>query len=365
MMNKPRTVHRTLNYAAACAIATGLLFDLRDGAAQEPRTPMSRGPLPADEARVVEIFARAAPAVVFIFAPAVARPADQISPDLRGVAGTGVIWDEQGHIVTNAHVVGRIRRVTARFANGDLIPAMLVGTAQDFDLAVLRLERVPDGMQPISIGESEGLRVGQRAFAIGHPLALAPSLSSGVVSGVDRRLPIARGRDIDGVIQTDAAINPGNSGGPLLDSAGRMVGLNTAILSRTGGSEGLGFAIPIDTVNRIVPQLIRTGRVVRPGIGVQVADAEFARRHGVRGIVVIDVERGTPAQQAGLRGFDQTRQRPRDVITHVGETAVESVTEFARVLERVGVGREVELTLQRDGAERRVRVRITDIALQP
>ena len=363
MMDKSPTSWRALWWIAAFAI--GLAFQLRVGAAQEPRSPAPRGPLPADEARVVEIFAGASAAVVFIFSPSAARAADQIAPELRGVAGTGVIWDEQGHIVTNAHVVGRVRRITARFANGDLIPATLVGAAQDFDLAVLKLERVPEAMQPITIGASDGLRVGQRVFAIGHPLALGPSLSSGVVSGVDRRLPIARGREIDGVVQTDAAINPGNSGGPLLDSAGRMIGLNTAILSRTGGSEGLGFAIPVDTVNRVVPQLIRNGRIVRPGIGVQVADAEFARRHGVNGIIIIDVERGTPAQAAGLRGFDQVRQRPRDVITHIGEVAVESVTEFARTLERAGVGREVDLTVRRDGNERRVRVRITDIALQP
>jgi 2-alkenal reductase len=364
MIDKTITTGRALRMVLACAAALLSVAPLPLAAA-DPRPVAPRGPLSDEETRAVEIFARSAPSVVFIFAPVGGRAADPVATEARAIAGTGVVWDEAGHIVTNSHVIGRVRQITVRFGDGEMIRARLLATAQDFDLAVLKLESAPAGLRPITIGESAPLRVGQRVYAIGHPLALGPSLSSGVISGVDRRLPVARGREIEGVIQTDAAINPGNSGGPLLDSAGRMVGLNTAILSRTGGSEGLGFAIPVDTLNRIVPQLISSGRIVRPGIGVHVADAEFARRQGVNGIVIMEVERGTPAQAAGLRGFDQLRNRPRDVITRIGDVPVEGVSEFAREIERAGIGREVELTVRRGASERRVRVRVADIALPP
>jgi S1-C subfamily serine protease len=224
--------------------------------------------------------------------------------------------------------------------------------APDKDIAVLRIDAPGNRLQPIPIGTSKDLQVGQSVFAIGNPFGLDQSLTTGVISALGREIESVTRRPIQGVIQTDAAINPGNSGGPLLDSAGRLIGVNTAIYSPTGASAGIGFAIPVDTVNRIVAELIRYGKVTRPGIGVQIAEEQIADRLGVKGILVVDVVPGSAAAKAGIRPTrreDSGRVRLGDVITAVDGKKIESPNELFLLLENYKVGDVVNISLLRDG----------------
>ncbi len=214
---------------------------------------------------------------------------------------------------------------------------------------------------PIAIGTSDDLKVGQWVFAIGNPFGLDQSLTTGIISALKRRLPTSGGREITNVIQTDAAINPGNSGGPLLDSAGRVIGVNTAILSPSGTNAGIGFAIPIDSVNRVVPELIRRGSVPTPGIGIVAASEAVAARAGVQGVVIVRTSPGSSAARAGLRGMDPNTGKPGDVIVALDGKPVRGLADLIQELERVGVGKRVTLTVQRDGREIPVEVEVMDI----
>ncbi len=340
----------------AWSVAEEILYRVRAWDA-EPQPVLARGDLAEFERTAVALFEAAAPSVAYIFA--VQRSLSPFGGAAQG-AGSGFVWDRDGHIVTNYHVVAEADRVAVRLDGGEPVPARVVGRAPDYDLAVLRLEHVPRRLQPLPIGSSDDLRVGQATFAIGNPFGLSRSLTTGVVSALDRRLPTETGREIRGVIQTDAAINPGNSGGPLLDSAGRLIGVNTAILSGSGSSAGVGFAVPVDVVNRVVPQLIAGGRVARPGIGIAAAPEEIALRAGFEGIVIIEVIPGSPADAAGLRGVDQYG-RAGDVITAIEGVPVHSIAEMAEILDEVGIGDVVTLTVERDGRTRMVEVRVADI----
>ncbi len=216
--------------------------------------------------------------------------------------GSGFIWDEGGHIVTNYHVIKGADGAHVTLADHTTYRASLVGAAPDKDLAVLHIDAPKDKLVPIRIGNSTDLQVGQMAYAIGNPFGLDLTLTTGVISALGREIQSVTKRTIKNVIQTDAAINPGNSGGPLLDSAGRLIGVNTAIYSPSGSSAGIGFAIPVDEVNRVVPQLIKNGKVERPGLGVQVAHDQLARELGVqKGAVIVRAFRNSPAAKAGLR----------------------------------------------------------------
>ena len=247
----------------AYPIVQGLLF-----AETEKRLVTPRGDLAGYEITSTNVFESAAPSVVYIFSERRGRAMFGAEQPQQG-AGSGFVWDRAGHIITNQHVVEGADRVFVRFDSGEAAPATYVGGSRDHDLAVLRVSSSPVTLSPIPIGSSSDLKIGQFVFAIGNPFGLSRTLTTGIVSALDRRLPTQSGREITGVIQTDAAINPGNSGGPLLDSAGRLIGVNTAIISGTGSYSGIGFAVPVDTVNRIVPQIIRDGRPARPGIGIQ------------------------------------------------------------------------------------------------
>jgi 2-alkenal reductase len=213
----------------------------------------------------------------------------------------------------------------------------------------------------VALGSSRDLKVGQSAFAIGNPFGFDQSLTSGIISALKRRLPTSGGREIANVIQTDAAINPGNSGGPLLDSAGRLIGVTTAIFSPSGAYAGIGFAIPADVVNRIVPELIRSGRVPVAGIGILAADETAATRLGVSGVIVAEVLPGLPADQAGLRGINRATGAIGDVITEVNSQPVQRLADLTDELERVGVGNPVSLTLRRDGRAVSVSVPVVDV----
>jgi 2-alkenal reductase len=343
------------------AAAFILAFLAPAAAAQQPRPVAPRGPLLGLEQQVVDLFDQAAPSVVYIFRSA-GNHDQEPTPDRRGGSASGIVWDTEGHIVTNYHVVAGAPKLAVRLDSGQAVQATVVGTAPDYDLAVLRIAPPPRAtLRPIAIGSSADLRVGQFVFAIGNPFGLNRTLTSGVISALERRIPTGRGREVTGVIQTDAAINPGNSGGPLLDSSGRTIGLTTAILSQTGAFVGVGFAVPIDVVNRIVPVLIRDGRVSRPGIGV-LATEERPRNAGGDGVVIAEVTRGSPAEAAGLRGLDPENGAARDVVTQVNSVAVNTVEEMVREIARIAIGQNLTLTVRRNGQVRRVQVQVVDIA---
>ena len=328
--------------------------------ADEPRPVSPRASLAETEETATEVFRRISPSVAYIVTQT--SGGQFLRPDAESLgAGSGFVWDAAGHIVTNHHVVVGAERVGVRLAGDELLRAEVVGSTADYDLAVLRLVDNHESLQPIPIGSSSDLQVGQMTFAIGSPYGLSRTLTTGVISALDRRLPTGMSREIRGVIQTDAAINPGNSGGPLLDSAGRLIGVNTAILSRSGASAGIGFAVPVDIVNRIVPQIIRDGYVPRPGIGIITLPEELAAQIDVQGIVVADVSPGSPAEAAGLQGMDAATGRLGDVVTHINGKRVLSVPDLVAELTDTGVGNEAELTVQRDGETRDVTLTVTDI----
>ncbi len=320
--------------------------------ADRPRPVEPRGPLWPDEERAIRIFEMVAPSVVTV-----------VTEGARGQGGTGsgFAWDAAGHIVTNHHVVEGARSIAVVLDDGSVSRARLVGSAPWYDLAVLKLESPHLRPPPIALGSSADLRVGQTVFAIGNPFGLSRTLTQGIVSALDRRLPTAGGREVAGVVQTDAAINPGNSGGPLVDSAGRLIGVNTAILAPAGAYAGIGFAVPVDTVNRVVPELVRTGRVPLPGIGILVLPEELTARAGIRGVAVQAVVPGSPAARAGLRGTDLDRGRLGDVIVAVEGRPVRSLADLALELERVGIGGRARLEILREGRRLTVEVEVVDV----
>ncbi|MCU0229834.1 MAG: trypsin-like peptidase domain-containing protein [Acidobacteria bacterium] len=317
-----------------------------------------------DEQRDIELFRRTEPSVVYI--NSVALRQDPFSFDvtrIRQGTGSGFVWDRDGHVVTNFHVAEAGREMTVVLADRSEWPARVVGVAPDRDLAVLKIEAPSSALIPLPVGDSSGLLVGQRVYAVGNPFGLDNSLTVGVVSALGRELQSPSGRTIKDVIQTDAAINPGNSGGPLLDSRGRLIGVNTAIYSPSGANAGIGFAVPVDTVKRLVPQLIATGRAVQPGIGVSIlADAQ-ARRAGVQGVIVGEVQDGTPAARAGLVGLQRSRRgwALGDVIVGVNGQAVKSTDDLAQLLEETGVGNSARLAIEREGRRREVTVQLIDV----
>jgi S1-C subfamily serine protease len=330
-------------------------------AATTPRPIEPRGDLAELEKANIALFQRASPSVVQV----VGRVGNSnlLSQDSEGgvQSGTGFVWDGAGNIVTNNHVVAGVNDVAVRLSSGAVIAADIVGTAPIYDLGVIRLRDLSHLPPPIAIGSSAALQVGQFAYAIGNPFGLDQSLTTGVISALHRRLPTNGGREISDVIQTDAAVNPGNSGGPLLDSAGRVVGVNTAIISPSGSNAGIGFAIPVDVVNRVVPQLISKGRVPTPGIGIVTADEAAATRLGVEGLVVLRTVPNSPAARAGLRGINVSSGTLGDVIVSANGQPVHRLSDLTDQLEKVGVDRTIPITVNRDGQTVNLDVMVTDI----
>jgi S1-C subfamily serine protease len=326
----------------------------------EPRTVAPRAALLESERSVIALFHNAAPSVAYITTEVVQRSGWFVTA-AQG-AGSGFVWDSAGHVVTNNHVVEDARRVFVQLDAGDPIPATVVGRAPEYDLAVVKLSRPPKDLRPLPLGSSSDLQVGQSVYAIGNPFGLQRTLTHGIVSALDRELPTSGYREVAGVIQIDAPINPGNSGGPLLDSAGRLIGVNSAIRSASGSSAGVGFAIPSDLVNRIVPSLIARGRAPIPGIGIVPYPPEVVARAGIRGIVIESVRAGSSAARAGLRAANPRSNDLGDVIVAVNGRKVETPSQFANELDRVGIGRDAQLTIVRDGADRKLAVRVADIA---
>jgi S1-C subfamily serine protease len=318
-----------------------------------PRAVTSRGELSGDEKATIALFRQASPAVVNITAIGVQR--DFFTLNLYQIpqgTGSGFVWDSNGNVITNFHVIQNADAAQVTLADQSNWKARVVGVAPDKDLAVLRIDAPANKLHPIPLGTSKDLQVGQSVFAIGNPFGLDQTLTTGVISALNREIESVTRRPIQGVIQSDAAINPGNSGGPLLDSAGRLIGVNTAIYSPSGASAGIGFAIPVDTVNRIVPELIRSGKVIQPGMGIQIADEQIAQRLGVTGVLVVDVARGSAASKAGIqptRRDADGKLRLGDVITAVDGRKVATPNDLFLLLEKYKIGDGVTISLLRDG----------------
>ena len=330
-------------------------------AAIAPRPLTPRGDLAAFEKTTIAIFRQASPSVVHVYARA-GTPSLVMGGEEQLQTGSGVVWDDAGDIVTNNHVVAGGSGFGVRLTSGAFVPARLIGATPQYDLAVLRLERPRAMLHPLMLGSSANLQVGQSVFAIGNPYGLDQTLTSGIVSALHRRLTESEQVEISDLIQTDAPINPGNSGGPLLDSAGRMIGLNTAILSQSGASSGIGFAIPVDTINRVVPRLIKNGTVPTAGIGIVSANPAAAAELGVNGVIVLRVLPGSPAAEAGLRGVDPVSGTVGDIITAVNGQAVNTIAELSADLEGVGIGNAATLAVERNGTTRTVKLNVVDVS---
>ncbi len=326
------------------------------GLTSSPRSITARGELALDEKNTIEIFEQASPAVVYI-----STSKRVINPWTRNVfnvpqgTGSGFVWDELGHVITNNHVISQASEAQIRLNDGRTYMASLVGSSPDHDLAVLRI-RVPINSPPaVPIGTSADLKVGQKVFAIGNPFGLDYTLTTGVVSALDRSLSANGNSSIDHLIQTDAAINPGNSGGPLLDSAGRLIGINTAIYSPSGAYAGIGFAVPVDTVNKVVPVLIAKGRYERPQLGIESNEdinRALMKQLGVEGVLILRVTPGSVAAAAGLKGTQMQTGGgviPGDVITKLGGTKITSVRELLSRLDDFSMGEKTTITIWRNG----------------
>jgi S1-C subfamily serine protease len=310
------------------------------------------GGLTAEERATIDLFREASPAAVYITAIAVRR--DMFSMNVMEIpqgTGSGFVWDENGHIVTNFHVIRGADRAQVTLADNSAWEARLVGTAPDKDLAVLRIEAPREELHVLRVGSSHDLLVGQKVLAIGNPFGLDQTLTTGIISALGREIESVTRIPIRDVIQTDAAINPGNSGGPLLDSSGRLIGVNTAIYSPSGASAGIGFAIPVDVVKWVVPELIAHGKVTRAALGVHLATQQVAERLGIAGALVIEVVQGTGADQAGVRPTrrDETGKLVLgDIIVAIDGEPVKDSNDLILLLEKKKPGDRVRVEVMRD-----------------
>ncbi len=304
-----------------------------------------------DEKNTTEIFSKASAAVVFVTNTALRRSIFSLNvEEIPRGAGTGFVWDESGLIVTNFHVIAGAHKLTVTLHDRSVYEAEVVGLAPEKDLAVLRIESPPEDLVTLPLGDSSELTVGRKVLAIGNPFGLDTTLTTGIVSALGREIPATGNRRIRGVIQTDAAINPGNSGGPLLNSLGQLIGVNTAIYSPSGASAGIGFAIPVNTVKEVVPQLISYGRILRPIIGVELASDAWLQRYRIEGLPVVHVYPGLPAAQAGMTGAHRGSRGEivlGDIITHVGKTRILSNGDFLDAMEKLDPGDRVTIKTRR------------------
>lgn len=305
-----------------------------------------------DEANTTEVFQLASPAVVFVTSSELRRQrfTRNVMEIPRG-AGSGFIWDaDSGLVVTNYHVVAGADRLTITLEDEQAFQAEVVGLAPERDLAVLRIMDPPDNLTELPVGDSSELSVGRKVMAIGNPFGLDTTLTVGVVSALDREIQSPSNRTIRGVIQTDAAINPGNSGGPLLNSLGQLIGVNTAIYSPSGGSAGIGFAIPVNMLKEVIPQLIAYGKILRPILGVELASDQWTRRYGIEGVAIVRVLRGLPAAESGLVGATRDYRGNialGDVITAIEDDPIRTQDDYATALEKYQVGDQISITTRR------------------
>ncbi|MGK0185484.1 MAG: S1-C subfamily serine protease [Verrucomicrobiales bacterium] len=325
-----------------------------------PRPITTRSDIGPSEQATIDLVNRVSPSVVYVATSALRRTRAGYTMQATKIAqgtGSGFIWDKEGHIVTNLHVIAGSDLADVTLMDGTTWEAKLVGHEADKDIAVLHIEAPAEQLIPIAIGESSNLQVGQHVMAVGNPFGFDYTCTTGIIGGLGREIEAANKHPIQGVIQTDAAINPGNSGGPLVDSAGRLIGVNTAIFSPTGTSAGIGFAVPSDTVNRIVPQLIEHGRVIKPDLGMEI---QYVPRFG---LIVTGVYRNSGAAKAGILpiGYDRWgRIVIRDRITQVEGTPVETERDVFRIIDNKKINETITVTIVRESKEMNV-----DIVLTP
>lgn len=319
-----------------------------------------------DEKNSIDIYKKTVASVVNVSNIKMAKNWAYGNVEIPTGAGSGFVWDQEGRIVTNYHVIEGGDSFVITFHN-DSKPykAKVVGVEPRKDIAVLQLIEKPKNLVPVNVGESKSLMVGQKTVAIGNPFALDHTMTVGIVSALDRKISGIGGVKIHGMIQTDAAINPGNSGGPLLNSSGEVIGMNTMIFSNSGSSAGLGFAVPVDTINRIVPQLIKFGKVVRPGLGIGVLEDRVKERFvGGKGIVISHLDEKGPVGKAGLKGMSQDRFGHvyiGDIILSINNTEVNNLDDVYQLMENFKIGDVVEIKYKRKDKTQIVKVKLDSI----
>lgn len=341
------------------------------GAAFSVSTPSSitDPSMASDEQNNIEVYRAISPGVVYIQSTTMQRDFFGLFSEPVEGAGSGSIIDEQGDILTNYHVIANAEKLTVSFGGGRHYPAKVVGRDPDTDLAVIKLLETPkEAVTVVPLGDSDKLVVGQKVLAIGNPFGLDRTLTTGVISGLQRPIRAQNQRQIEGAIQTDAAINPGNSGGPLLDSHGRMIGINSQIESPSGASAGVGFAIPVNIAKRIVPELVRNGSIQRPKLGIQPRDVESlgsqAQLPVSYGVIIWATQPGGPAANAGLRGLVQTEEGDvelGDIIVGIDGQKVSNNDELYKILNNHHVGDTINVEVVRRGRRTTVPVRLTDL----
>ena len=323
-------------------------------------TPLPKPPRPVDdhllrtedERNSIDVFQRVAPATVFVTQKRLVVDFFGSATEVPAGSGTGFIWDEKGHVVTNYHVIQKAQALVVTLHDHRMFDAEIVGAEPRKDIAVLKLTEVPDDLIRVGVMRSRKLQVGQKTLAIGNPFGLDNTLTTGVISALGREVKGIGGVTIRDMIQTDAAINPGNSGGPLLNSAGELIGMNTMIFSRSGASAGIGFAVPVSAINRVVPQIIATGRAEQVGLGVQIDPSQrLERRAGIEGVIILRVIQGTPAEKAGLVGITQDRRGISlgDVIVGINDKKVTDYDDLYNILDRHRASDTVKVTVNRKG----------------
>jgi putative serine protease PepD len=321
----------------------------------------------SDEQNNIEVYKAVSPGVVYIQSTTMVR--DWFGPEEREGAGSGSVIDEQGHILTNYHVIAGAQRLSVHFGGGRNYPATVVGRDPDTDLAVIKLvEKPKEPIMVVPFGDSDKLIVGQKVLAIGNPFGLDRTLTTGVISGLQRPIRGSNDRPIEGAIQTDASINPGNSGGPLLDSRGRMIGINSQIQSTSGSSAGVGFAIPVNIAKRIVPELIRSGSIQRPKLGIDPRNVELlsgqVQLPVSYGVLIWNVQPGGPAANAGLRGMVQTDDGDLelgDIIVGISGERVGNNDDLYKILNKHQIGETVNVDIYRGSRRMTLPVRLTDV----
>jgi S1-C subfamily serine protease len=315
-----------------------------------PIVPLGPHARTEDEDNSISVFRAVAASTVFVTKANILFDRFSRPVEVPVGTGSGFIWDTKGHVVTNFHVVQGARRFSVTMHDHKSFDAELIGTDQRKDIAVLRVEEAPPNLQPIRVERGLELSVGQKTLAIGNPFGLDQTLTTGVISALGRSVPGVGGVTIRDMVQTDAAINPGNSGGPLLDSSGRLIGMNTMIYSGSGSSAGIGFAVPVAAIARVVPQIIRGGKPDRVGIGIGIDPSQsLERQYGIEGVLVIDVADDGPAAKAGLKGAVRTRRGISfsDVIVAIDDVSIKNYDDFYNVLDRHDPGQTVKITVQR------------------
>ncbi|MCG8424649.1 MAG: trypsin-like peptidase domain-containing protein [Proteobacteria bacterium] len=348
-------------------LATGLIIALATNhVAADPAGRLSSRALLEDERNTVEVFRDVSPSVVYVVNRVVQRDifSGRSNEFSRGT-GSGFIWDAQGHIVTNFHVVSGSSSISVVLDNREY-RAKLLGSEPRRDIAVLKIDvaRGKGTLKPVRRGRYRDLVVGQKVLAIGSPFGFDRTLTTGVVSALGREILGAGGVTIPDMVQTDASINPGNSGGPLLNSAGELIGMNTMIFSKSGSSAGIGFAVPINLIRRIVPQIIKNGRVETAGLGVRILPDSTARRWNIEGVIIRSVKPGSNAARAGLRGIRQNRNGSielGDVIVGIDGETVRNYDDLYNALEGYKPGDRVTVHYRRDGAKKKTRMRLVSL----